>query len=222
MEAHGFILQNGALWITVCTALICVAVALGSADWLRLTRDPDLQHSFLGGGVALLILWQMKAYFVPGMSIHFLGVTALTLLLGWPFAVLMGCMVCVADFAIHERNFNLLALGVLSLVIAPSLITLLVVRLEKLAGFRLFFSYIFICGFFGAAFSAAAGALVCWLLLLFAGIITVAELFDLYLKYLPLIMLPEAVINGMVITGLLVFCPDWLNTLDSDRYGRSG
>jgi uncharacterized membrane protein len=36
--------------------------------------------------------------------------------------------------------------------------------------------------------------------------------------YMLLVMFPEAFINGTVITGLVVFAPDWVETFDSDRY----
>ena len=38
------------------------------------------------------------------------------------------------------------------------------------------------------------------------------------LGYLLLVAFPEAFINGTAISALVVFCPDWLETFDTDRY----
>ena len=39
-----------------------------------------------------------------------------------------------------------------------------------------------------------------------------------FVGYLWLMMFPEAFINGMVISALVVFCPDWLETFNRTRY----
>lgn len=39
-----------------------------------------------------------------------------------------------------------------------------------------------------------------------------------FVGYLWLIIFPEAFINGMVISALVVFCPEWLETFNRTRY----
>ena len=77
---------------------------------------------------------------------------------------------------------------------------------------------IFFCGFFGAGLSvAAAGVLMC-LMLWSSGVYTFETLVHEYLRYLPLFMIPEGFVNGVFVTGLMVFHPDRLTTLDQRRY----
>ena len=42
--------------------------------------------------------------------------------------------------------------------------------------------------------------------------------FHEYIRYLPLFMIPEGFVNGTFVTGLMVFHPDRLTTLDQRRY----
>jgi hypothetical protein len=41
-----------------------------------------------------------------------------------------------------------------------------------------------------------------------------------FIGYLWLIIFPEAFINGMVVSALVVFCPEWLETFNRTRYLR--
>ena len=47
---------------------------------------------------------------------------------------------------------------------------------------------------------------------------TLDKVWHNYLRYLPLMMFPEGVINGMFITGMVVFNSRWLSTFDEDSY----
>ena len=64
---------------------------------------------------------------------------------------------------------------------------------------------------------AAAGIVMC-LMLWSSGTYSFDELVHEYLRYLPLFMIPEGFINGTFVTGLMVFHPDRLSTLDQSRY----
>ena len=58
---------------------------------LRTLHDhPLYQHLCLGGAIALVPLWTLRAGLHEGLEIHFLGLTSLTLLLGWRLALLAG------------------------------------------------------------------------------------------------------------------------------------
>ena len=64
---------------------------------------------------------------------------------------------------------------------------------------------------------ASAGLVMC-LMLWSGGVYTLDVLVDEYIRYLPLFMLPEGFVNGTFVTGLMVFHPDRLTTLDPRRY----
>ena len=89
---------------------------------------------------------------------------------------------------------------------------------ERRRDFRNFFAYIFFCGFFGAGLSVAAAGILMCLMLWSSGVYTFETLVHEYLRYLPLFMIPEGFVNGVFVTGLMVFHPDRLSTLDQRRY----
>ena len=60
--------------------------------------------------------------------------------------------------------------------------------------------------------------------MLFSGFMVWSEqynwqvVFDNYLSILPLLLLPEALLNGMAITVLVVFKPEWMRTYRDRDY----
>ncbi|WP_228276828.1 hypothetical protein [Marinobacter sp. JSM 1782161] len=100
----------------------------------------------------------------------------------------------------------------------PALVSYEVMLWERRRGFRLFFVYLFFCGFFGAALAFPGSGLLMVLLLWLADVYSWRVLVHEYLRYLPLIMLPEAFVNGVVVAGLMIFHPQRLITLDESRY----
>ena len=55
-------------------------------------------------------------------------------------------------------------------------------------------------------------------LLWFDGRFEMPQWLEDFVGYLWLIIFPEAFINGMVISALVVFCPEWLETFNRTRY----
>jgi len=208
--------------LVVTAALFCLilAAAVRQADWARLKTDQALQHSLFGAAVALGFLWQLRAGLSPGLTIHIFAMTAVTLMLGWPLAVMAGLMALVIVVVTGREPWQLFAANGLITVMVPALVSHGIMLWERHKDFRNFFAYIFFCGFFGAAGAVlvAGGTMV--LMLWSSGSYSWDELVHEYLRYLPLIVLPEAFVNGTVVSGLMVFNPERLLTLDERRYRR--
>lgn len=83
---------------------------------------------------------------------------------------------------------------------------------------RLLLRLYFFCGFFGAGASVLAAGMSMVLLLWLTGVYDWYHLQHDYVRYLPLFVLPEGLVNGVVVTGLMVFRPELLTTLDERRY----
>jgi len=47
-----------------------------------------MQHVFLGASVLLMFLWTIRGGLAPGLGVHLLGATVLTLMFGWRLALL--------------------------------------------------------------------------------------------------------------------------------------
>lgn len=204
--------------ITVILFLAILVRALRSIDWQLFRKDEALQHTFFGAAVALGFLWHLRAGISPGLSIHIFGITLVTLMLGWALAVLAGLLALVITIITGREPLIMFAANGLVTVMVPALVSQGIMLWERRRGFRSFFAYIFFCGFFGAGISVGVAGTAMCLMLWTSGVYTFGELMHEYVRYLPLIMIPEGFANGAFVTGLMVFHPDRLTTLDQRRY----
>lgn len=203
------------------TALLFVVIlwrAVRSIDWQRLRQDNGLQHTLFGAAVILGFVWQLRAGISPGLSIHVFGLTVITLMLGWGLAVLSGLMALIITVITGREPLIMFAANGLISVMIPALVSHGIMLWERQRNFSNFFAYIFFCGFFAAGIAVAAAGIVMCLMLWSSGTYSFDELVHEYLRYLPLFMIPEGFINGTFVTGLMVFHPDRLTTLDQRRY----
>lgn len=204
--------------ITQLLFLVILVRAVRSIDWPALRKDNALQHSFFGAAVVLGFVWQLRAGISPGLAIHIFGITVITLMLGWALAVLAGLLALVITVITGREPLIMFAANGLITVMVPAIVSHGIMLWERRRDFRNFFAYIFFCGFFGAGISvAAAGGVMC-LMLWSSGVYTFDQLVHEYIRYLPLFMIPEGFVNGTFVTGLMVFHPDRLTTLDQRRY----
>ena len=91
--------------------------------------------------MAVLLLWRVQAEAGSGLELHFLGVTALTLLLGWPFAILVVMFVVLGLTVNCNVPGSTFALHVLILGALPAILTHLLLQVQR-AFFHPISSYI--------------------------------------------------------------------------------
>jgi uncharacterized membrane protein len=192
--------------------------AICRCPWVELFTDARRQHLLFGTVFALFLLWLMRRDFDTGVSFHFLGMTAVTLLLDWPLAIVGGFIAQLGLLALGRQELAPLGVNGLVLIGLPVLITkgcsLIVERAQPKSPF----TYIFCSGFFAAGLAALACLLVAMGLLWHDGLFAMPEWLEDFLGYIWLIVFPEAFINGVIITALVVFCPEWLETFNRTRY----
>ncbi|PSJ46319.1 hypothetical protein C7H85_06685 [Zobellella endophytica] len=204
------------MWLFL-SALVLLAAAR-SLDWQAWLADKSRQHLCFGAAIALVPLWMLQAGIRDGLEVHFLGLTTLALMLGWRLSQLMALLslLLVTWFGIepwHEFGANLLLGGIL-----PISASYFVFLLSYSYLYRHLFVYIFVAGFFNAALTMAVKTLA------FAGYVTWSGQYpwqvvvDDYLSILPLLLFPEALLNGMAITLLVVFRPQWVRTFYDRDY----
>lgn len=192
--------------------------AVCRAPWVELFSDLRRQHLLFGTAFALFLLWLVRRDFESGLSYHFIGMTAVTLLLDWPLAILAGVAAQLGLLALGRQELAALGVNGLLLVLIPVAVTeLCALRVEK-AQPRNLFVYIFFCGFFPAALAALACILIGLGVLWFDGLFPMPPWLEDFVGYLWLVIFPEAFINGMLVTALVVFYPDWLETFNRSRY----
>lgn len=212
------LLSTGQMLLTGFLFLMILIAAFRLTDWRAFRQDTVLQHTFYGAAVVLGFLWQMRAGISPGLSIHVFGITVITLMMGWSLATIAGLIALVITVITGREPAVMFAANGLITVMIPALISHGIMLWERRRNFRNFFAYIFFCGFFGAGLAVAGAGIVMCLLLWTSGVYTFGELVHEYLRYLPLFMIPEGFVNGTFVTGLMVFHPDRLKTLDQRRY----
>lgn len=201
-------------WITL---LAVVAPAALTAPWKRL-GSAEMQHALFGGCVALIALWWIRAGVVPGLGYHFFGVTALTLMFGWQFAVLAALPVLTAGTLTGHGDWAGLGLNALLLFILPAFISWLVHRIARRMLPRTFFIYVFINCYLAAVLAMAAATLAMAGALLAAGAVDPLYLWQDYMPFLPMLLLSEGFINGAAIAVLVATRPGWVWTFDDRHY----
>jgi uncharacterized membrane protein len=195
-----------------------LAWAIAKAPWVELFTDSRRQHLLFGTVFALFMLWMVRRDFDTGVSYHFIGLTAVTLLLDWPLAILGGLFAQLALVLLGRQDMMAVGVNGALLVLLPVLVTECCAILVERAQPRNLFVYIFCSGFLAAALSALACLLLGLGLLWYDGIFAMPYWLEDFIGYLWLMIFPEAFINGMVVSALVVFSPEWLETFNRTRY----
>ena len=196
---------------------LTMGVAIWRAPWYHLKESGSL-NILLGMIVAVIVIWMLKAGFVPGLTVHLLGTTLLTLMFGWAFAILSIGIVLIAHTINDGSGWMALPLEILLLGAAPALVSYALFRFVDSQLPNNFFIYIFIVAFFGAALAAASAVLATSLAQVISGAYTAEKVWHDYTRYALLIMFPEAFITGMLMTLFVAYRPEWVSTFDDSRY----
>mgnify|MGYP001829005691 CR=1 FL=1 len=213
------IIQSEVIIAGSFTAMILVLLfAIIMAPWDKIRQDSGAQNVYLGAIVVVLLVWMIRADLPTGLNFHLLGASLLCLLFEWQFALFALAIIVAAHTLISGMPLANYALNWLTLGAFPVILCRLSLYLVQRYLPHNFYIYIFINTFFVAGISAylAGGLSAVWLYYVLdfsSHLIT-----DQYLPALILIMLPEAVITGMVMTILVVYKPVWVATFHDRWY----
>ncbi|GJB20231.1 energy-coupling factor ABC transporter permease [Aeromonas caviae] len=201
--------------------LVLLAFSLNASLLRTLGAHPLYQHLCLGGAIVLVPLWTLRAGLHEGLEIHFLGLTSLTLLLGWRLALLAPCLtlLLLAYFGV----IPLVDIGWQALIgVALPVATSWLLFLGSWAWLpRHLFVYLFVAAFLGGALSISTKVIASALLMGVSGTYSWHTISADYLSIWPLLLFPEALLNGMTMTLLAVYRPHWVNTFfDREYLGR--
>jgi uncharacterized membrane protein len=217
MEVSADVLsETQVFWAWVIYAL-SLLLALRLAVWRRLLVREQF-HVFLGSSVVLLLLWHIRVSVDPAWSFHLLGVTAVTLMFGWALAVVIGAlaeMALVLNGVLEWRGFPLNAL---LMVVAPVTLTQVILVLVRSLLPKNFFIYVLVNAFLTAGLAALTSGFLASLVLLAGDVYGWAHLRETLFPFFPLMSLPEAIINGWLVTILVLYRPDWVVSFDDRLY----
>ncbi len=217
MELGSELFSGTLLWWLGALYVLALVSALRLAPWRRLW-DREQLHVFLGSCVAMLLLWHLRVDVVPGLVFHLLGVTSVTLMFGWSLGVIATSLVLVGvtlntGGAWDGFVVNAVTTGVLPVTLTQILLVLIRSLLPKQ-----FFIFVLGNGFVTAGLvGVASGYFAVWLLVV-GGDYVLEHLQQTFLPFFPLMFLPEAFLNGWIMTVLVCFRPQWVGSFSDELY----
>lgn len=209
------------LWSSLAMIAIALPLLIRSAEW-RALGVPLRQHLLFASLLFLIVLWMISVRTLDGIWLHFLGVTAVTLLLGLRFTLLVGAVACVIHALLIEQPLAAVPVAWLVSVACPACLSRLVVYWLRRRPQSNLFIYLLGAGFGGGVIAALGTAIASLAVLQLAGH---GDMVAAALENWPLITLivfPEAFINGMVLSVIVVLNPEAVKTFDSDKYLGEG
>ncbi len=211
---------DAALWGWLSLGVLLVVAGL-TAPWRALSASSARQNVVLACWLALILLGAFQGKALPGLSMHFLGLTAVTLIVGWQFALLGGALAVGVLAGLNHEEFAAAGFAVWGLVVVPVAITVGVNYWAQRFLPPNFFIYLFVNVFFAAALGFVLAALMTAGLVAMLGVYSWPVLVESYLAFIPIQVIPEAMINGMVMLGLTLLRPEWVESFDAQRYFRN-
>lgn len=205
-------------WTIHAVALGVLLLAIRQTDWRLFYNSRLLQHLSLGGIAILSFIWMMSARLDQGLSIHFLGITALTLMLGYRRALLSAAVIVLVNQAFNDYQWSALSSLYLTHGVVPATLTYAAYAFIYHRLPRHPFVYIFVTAFITGALAIAFTHLTHSLWALSSGLLSWDAIWNNYALITPLVMFPEALLNGMAVTLMLVYKPDWLVTFNDATY----
>lgn len=204
------------LWASHLVYVTCLSAALWQAPWYHLKDNHD-SHVFYASCIILWLFWRISAGVTPGMEFHLLLVTTVTLMFGWPFAIIavsLAQLVLTIEGNAAWMGFSMNALlnGAIPVFTAYAIHRLVLRWLP-----RHFFIYIFVTAFFGSAVALLASRLSGLWLLIWSGAMSWSALGDEPM-FILVMLFPEAFLNGLLMTMLVVYRPQWVNTFHDQYY----
>lgn len=208
------------IWLTgvASVALLCaLGFALRDQPWKPLL-DNELGPVWIAAIAGVTGLWSMSVGVRPGLELHMLGTTLLTLVFGWRLAILGATLALLGVTTLGLYEWQAVGLNGLLLAVLPVTLAFWLGRTVYQWLPRHLFIYVFAVAFFGSMGVIAAVVLLSAALFLLLGAYTAPELLRDYVAMLPLIAFPEGFVTGMIMTLLVVYRPDWVRTFNDRDY----
>lgn len=214
MFEHITLLQ-GLAWLLYLATLTFLVRSM-PVDALK--QNKQVQHLLFGSAASVFVLWLFRAGIYTGLNVHFLWLTALTLVLGFRGALLSASLALLGITLVGKEDWAMLGInGLLGLCLPISLSYLFYnIAFHKLP--RHFFIYVFVCAFLPGALMIALKMLAMGGYYWLEGIHDWTTIRENYLILIPLLLFPEAMLNGMTMTLLVMYKPSWVYTFYDKFY----
>ncbi|WP_111980048.1 energy-coupling factor ABC transporter permease [Algibacillus agarilyticus] len=206
------------LIISISLYILVFGLGYKKAHYQILLNDSQKQNLAFGLMVGLCVLWSIQTGIHEQLPVHFLGLTVTYLLLGHHLALLIALVAYVMSQLYVGISWLIIGQSLLPNIVVPLLMSHLIYVWAYHHLPRHFFVYTFICGFLAGAVSIASLMLSKAGLLWLAGQFNFSELLENYLILTPLLLVPEAMLNGMLITIAVAYFPNWVRSFSDEDY----
>ncbi|WP_404340321.1 energy-coupling factor ABC transporter permease [Pseudoalteromonas mariniglutinosa] len=208
-------------FLLCCCCALIIWLSYDHQSYVALFKSASRQIAVLSCALICAILWRIKAGVLSGLDLHILGVTAITLILGWRLAILATLLACGLLILFSQLSLMLLPYHLLFTALLPICLSYLFFLLCYHCLAKHFFIYIFVCTFLTAAVVACFKIVSSGLFYYLIGEYTFIEISENYLYLCAIIWFPEAMLNGMAITLLITYRPHWVKTFYDKDYLNS-
>ncbi len=204
--------------LAAITVLVISGYIAVSVSWSGLLANKRQQHLLFGFTALLFFVWIFRAGIFEGLNVHFLWLTALTLTLGFRWAVLAGLTALLGVTLTGNESWHMLGVNGVIGVLMPVTVSYLIFMLAFHKIPRNLFIYIFACAFFPGALVIALKMSLMGGYYLWEGVYDWPTVRDNYLLIIPLLLFPEGLLNGMTMTLLTVYKPNLVYTFHDKFY----
>lgn len=192
--------------------------ALKTAPWHKVAQDTAAQHVLLGFSVVLFFVWYFGAELESGLNFHFLLMGLATVMFGWQFALVSSFLAVLGLVITSKMGLWVSALNWLVLSLLPVWTVHLMVAWAYRVLDRSFFVFVFFNGFLASAVACLLAMLgMTWLLWL-GNVVSTAELEASFVRFIPLLVVPEGFVNGIALAALVLLKPEWLSCYSDEAY----
>jgi uncharacterized membrane protein len=204
--------------ISVVLYVGIVAYVISKTPLKQMLQDKGFQHRLFGSMTCVFVLWLFRVSIYDGLVMHFLWLTALTLVLGFRWAIIAATVVLIGSTIIGQEPLAMFGVNGLLGVLLPVAFTYMVFMLTFHKLPRHLFTYIFLCAFFPGAITMALKMLSLSAYFYADGMYAWNVIEYNYAQMTILMMFPEAFFNGMTMTCLIVYKPELVYTFEDKFY----
>ncbi len=217
MEISDGILPWSLIFLADLVFFLVLVSAVITAPWYKIV-DTESFHVFFTAVLVTTVIWLVRSSVVSGINFHLLITTTLYLMFQWQFAFFAVILVHMAIYLIDDLSLSLVPVNVLILGGVPMLVTSGLLVFARKALPRHFFIYIFVNCFFAAALSMLAVVSITISLYYFSADTQLHQQLHNFLLFGLMISIPEAVLNGIFMSGLIAYRPAWIATFHDKYY----
>lgn len=203
----------------IALAAVLLLLALWRAPWYHL-KDSSAGNVWLAACVVVMLMWNIRAGIVSGLGFHLLGMTVMTLMFDWQFALIGAALLLVGVTLNDAAGWSGYGWNLVTMAGMPVLVTTLMRRFSERRLPPNFFVYVFFIAFLGGVVSMAAVGASTTLLYYLSGAHSWKVLSHNYLPIYLLLLFPEGFMSGMLMSIIVVYRPQWVSTFDDGFYLR--